>query len=213
MGLSLFALDASRELGEKIAASLGVSLARHEEREYENGEHKSRPLENVRGRDVYVIHSLYGEPTQTVNDKLVRLLFFIGALKDASAQRVTAVLPYLCYSRKDRRTEPRDPLSLRYLAAALECVGTDHVVTIDVHNVAAYENAFRIPADHLQAKNLFAEHFAGIVGDAPVAIVSPDIGGMKRVDAFCRAFERRVGREVRRAYLENAAATVSSRAK
>src|SRR5687767_14769017 len=117
MELTVFALNASRELGEKIAESLAVPLASHEEREYENGEHKARPLENVRGRDVYVIHSLYGDATQSVNDKLVRLLFFVGALKDASAGRVTAVLPYLCYARKDRRTQPRDPLSLRYLAS------------------------------------------------------------------------------------------------
>ena len=135
MDLALFALNASRELGE----------------------HKSRSLETVRGRDVYVIHSLYGEPSQSVNDKLVRLLFFIGSLKDASAARVTAAIPYLCYARKDRRTKPRDPLALRYLASALEAVGTDHVVTIDVHNVAAYENAFRISTDHLEARKAFAD--------------------------------------------------------
>ena len=202
MELTVFALNASRELGEKIAASLPVRLARHEEREYENGEHKARALENVRGRDVYVIHSLYGDPAQSVNDKVVRLLFFVGALKDASAGRVTAVLPYLCYARKDRRTKPRDPLSLRYLASALEAVGADHVVTLDVHNVAAYENAFRIPADHLEAKKLFVEHFAPLLGAAPVAVVSPDVGGMKRADAFCASLERGLGRTVSRAYLE-----------
>ncbi len=101
----LFALDASRAYGERVASALGVALASHEEREFEDGEHKARPLENVRGRDVYVIHSLYGEPGMSANDKLVRLLFFIGTLKDASAARVTAVCPYLAYARKDRRTQ------------------------------------------------------------------------------------------------------------
>jgi hypothetical protein len=70
--------------------------------------YKARPLENVHGEDVYVMQSLYGEPGLSANDKLCRLLFFIGALKDASAQRVTAVLPYLCYARKDRRSKTRD---------------------------------------------------------------------------------------------------------
>ena len=88
--LCLFALNASRPYGERVAAALGLTLAGHEEREFEDGEHKARPLENVRGRDVFVIHSLYGEPGMSANDKLVRLLFFIGALKDASAARVTA---------------------------------------------------------------------------------------------------------------------------
>jgi ribose-phosphate pyrophosphokinase len=114
----LFAPYASREFGLAVAAALETRLAHHEEREFEDGEHKIRPLENVRRCDVYVVHSLYGEPTHSVNDKLVRLLCFLGALKDASAERVTAVIPYLCYARKDRRSKPRDPLSR---ATSLAC--------------------------------------------------------------------------------------------
>ncbi|HSJ80246.1 MAG TPA: ribose-phosphate pyrophosphokinase-like domain-containing protein, partial [Thiobacillus sp.] len=149
--LCLFALDASRAYGERVATALGVALSSHEEREFEDGEHKARPLENVRGKDVYVIQSLYGEPGMSANDKLVRLLFFIGALKDASAGRVTAVCPYLAYSRKDRKTKSRDPVSSRYVAQLFEAVGSDRMVTLDVHNPAAYQNAFRIPAEHLEA--------------------------------------------------------------
>src|SRR6266446_6970117 len=104
--LRLFALQATTELGKGIAEALGQPLAAHEERDFEDGEHKSRPLENVRDADVYVVQSLHGGPTQSTNDKLCRLLFFIGALKDAGAARVTAVVPYLCYARKDRRTKP-----------------------------------------------------------------------------------------------------------
>ena len=95
MELKVFALNTSREFAEPIARALGTELADHEEREFEDGEHKSRPLENVRGRDVFVIQSLYGESEQSVNDKLVRLLFFLGALRDASAGRLSAVIPYL----------------------------------------------------------------------------------------------------------------------
>src|SRR5271166_474085 len=92
--LMLFALDASRAYGEAVARTLGIALSAHEEREFEDGEHKSRPLASVRDRDVYVIHSLYSDVGQSVNDKLARLLFFIGTLKDAAAGRVTAVVPY-----------------------------------------------------------------------------------------------------------------------
>ena len=77
------------------------------------------------------------------NDKLCRLLFFIGALKDAGAARVTAVVPYLCYARKDRRTKPNDPVTTRYIAGMFEAVGTDCIVTLEVHNPVAFENAFR----------------------------------------------------------------------
>ena len=94
--IKLFALNGSEVLGASIAAHLGSPLAAHEEREFEDGEHKVRPLEAVAGADVYVVHSLHGGPIQSANDKLCRLLFFIGALKDAGAERVTAVTPYLC---------------------------------------------------------------------------------------------------------------------
>ncbi len=97
--LQLFALNATADLGKAIADALGRPLSEHEEREFEDGEHKARPLEPVRGRDVYVIHSLHGGPSMSANDKLCRLLFFIGALKDAGAAHTTAVVPYLCYAR------------------------------------------------------------------------------------------------------------------
>jgi len=200
--LCLFALDASRAYGERVADALGLTLARHEEREFEDGEHKARPLENVRGRDVYVIHSLYGEPGISANDKLIRLLFFIGALKDASAARVTAVCPYLAYSRKDRRTKPRDPVGSRYVAQLFEAVGTDRMVTLDVHNLAAYQNAFRIPAEHLEARGLFVEWFAAQLQEDDVVVVSPDAGGVKRADAFRDSLARALVHPVGSAFME-----------
>jgi ribose-phosphate pyrophosphokinase len=182
--IRLFALSESRAFGEQVCEALGVRLAGHEERSFEDGEHKIRPLENVRGRDVFVIQSLYDSPEGSVNDKLVRFLFFLGALRDASAARVTAMVPYLCYARKDRKTKTRDPVTTRYVAQMLEAVGTDRIVTMDVHNLAAYQNAFRCRSDHLEARRLFAEHFAFLIGSAPAVVVSPDIGGVKRAEAF-----------------------------
>jgi len=201
-GIQLFALNESRELGARVAAALGQPLATHEERGFEDGEHKARPLQSVRGADVFVLQSLYGGPELSVNDKLCRLLFFIGALKDASARRVTAVLPYLCYARKDRKSKPRDPVTTRYVARLLESVGTDRVVTLDVHNLAAYQNAFRCAADHLDAMRLFVEHFVPLAARAEVTVVSPDLGGVKRAEEFRQALSRRLGREAGGAFLE-----------
>ncbi|MEQ6341560.1 MAG: ribose-phosphate pyrophosphokinase [Gammaproteobacteria bacterium] len=200
--ITLFALHASREFGERVSTHLGVPLSDHEEREFEDGEHKSRPLVNVRGRDVFVIQSLYSDLQQSVNDKLCRLLFFIGTLKDASAQRVTAIVPYLGYARKDRKSQSRDPVTSRYVASLFEAVGTDRVVTLDVHNLAAYQNAFRCHVDHLEARKLFVQYFAGLVQDAEVVVVSPDIGGIKRAEQFRQALSRALGKTISTAFLE-----------
>jgi ribose-phosphate pyrophosphokinase len=198
----IFALDATRKFGESVAARLGDSLSLHEEREFEDGEHKTRPLVNVRGRDVFVIQSLCGGGGQSVNDKLCRLLFFLGALRDASAARVTAVVPYLCYARKDRKSKPRDPVTSRYVAAMFEAVGTDGILALDVHNLAAFQNAWRIRADHLEASGLFVRHFAPLAGSDDVVVVSPDAGGVKRAEAFRQALNRALGRDIASAFVE-----------
>jgi ribose-phosphate pyrophosphokinase len=180
----VFALGSSRAFGEAVARALGVSLAPHEEREFADGEHKARPLCSVRDRDVYAIHSLHGDGTQSVNDKLVRLLFFVGALHDAAAARVTAVVPYLAYARKDQKSKSRDPVATRYVAGMFEAVGADRVVTLDVHNLAAFQNAFRCGCENLEAAPLLAARCAGLVGEDAVAVVSPDAGGIKRAERF-----------------------------
>jgi ribose-phosphate pyrophosphokinase len=203
----IFALNASRDFGEAVASALGTRLSAHEEREFEDGEHKSRPRVNVRDRDVFVIQSLYADPRQSVNDKLVRLLFFLGALRDASAARLTAVVPYLAYARKDARTQVRDPVSTRYVAQLIESVGTDRVVTLEVHNLAAFQNALRIRAEHLEATKLFVAHFAPLLQNEPdITVVSPDIGGMKRAERFRQALGRALGREPAIAFFEKARA-------
>lgn len=198
----LFALEGSRDLGGKVAKALGAPLADHEERSFEDGEHKARALTGVRGRDVYVLHSLYRDAERSVNDKLCQLLFFIGAIKDAGAARVTAVLPYLAYARKDRRTKTRDPVTSRYLAQLLEAVGTDCVAALEVHNRAAFDNAFRCRSEHLVADALFIEALRETVGDQPIAVVSPDAGGTKRVDRFRDAWEKATGARPPSAFLE-----------
>lgn len=196
----LFSLEAAS--GVRVASALGLPLARHEQREFEGGEHKTRPLENIRDRDVFLLCSLYGDAALSANDRLVRTLLFLGALRDAGARRLTAVLPYLCYTRKDRRTKARDPVSTRYIAAMLEAVGIDRILTVDVHNPAAYENAFRIPAEYLRAASLLARKLVERLGGGEPAVVSPDIGGIKRAEAFRALLERQLGRPVQQGFME-----------
>jgi ribose-phosphate pyrophosphokinase len=200
--VTVFSLASGRPLLERVCEHLGIAAGRHEERTFEDGEHKLRPLESVRGRDVYVVESLCGDEALSVDDKLVRLLFFIAALGDAGAGRVTAVAPYLCYARKDLRTRPRDPVTTRYVAALFEAVGTGRIVTVDVHNLAAYQNAFRIPSEHLTAAPALVDALAPLIGERPAVVVSPDAGGVKRADRFRQMLERRRGRPVTAAFVE-----------
>jgi ribose-phosphate pyrophosphokinase len=183
-------------LGTDVARALGRTLDEHEEREFEDGEHKARPLVSVRGADAYVLHSLHGDERASANDKLCQLLFFVGALKDAGAARVTAVVPYLCYARKDRKTKPRDPVTTRYVATLLEAVGVDRVAVLDVHNVAAFQNAFRVPTEHLEARGSFVQALVPLLDGDEAIVVSPDPGGAKRADALRQTLATALGREV-----------------
>ena len=199
--LQLFALKATSELGKAVAEVLGESLASHEEREFEDGEHKARPLDAVARKDVYVIQSLHGGPNMSANDKLCRLLFFIGALKDAGAARVTTLVPYLCYARKDRRTKPNDPVTTKYVAGMFESVGTDVIVTLEVHNPVAFENAFRCRTVTLTSTPLFVD-FASKLPREDLTVVSPDTGGAKRAEMLRETLEAACGRPVGKAFAD-----------
>ncbi len=202
--LCVFSLEAGAILGDAVARELGTERSAHEERDFSDGEHKLRPLEDVEGADVFVVQSLYGDNASSVDDKLIRLLFFIATLRDAGARRVTAVVPYLCYGRKDRRTKLRDPLSSRYLAGLFEAMGADAVVTLDAHNQAAFENAFRCRTLHLQAQPLFVDFAAGALQaeERPLVVASPDVGGVKRAEALRSALGERLQRPIGRAFVE-----------
>ena len=194
-GPLIFALPPSKALGR----ATGLPLAPFELRRFDDGEHKIRPLVSVRGCDVYVLCSLHGNGGESVNDRLCRLLFFAGAVRDAGADRITIVAPYLCYSRKDRRTNPRDPVTTRYVARMIESAGVDRVVTLDVHNRAAFENAFRVPTEHLESTPLFVAR-CRTLGER-LAIVSPDPGGFHRAEALRDTLESASGTPVELAML------------
>jgi ribose-phosphate pyrophosphokinase len=196
----LFALPPSEGLGRVVASHASLELSRLELREFDDGEYKVRPLASVRGHDVFVLCSLHGGAAESVNDRTCRALFFIGALCDAGAARVTLVAPYLAYSRKDRRTNPSDPVTSRYVAALVEAAGADRVMTLDVHNRAAFENAFRIPTEHLETTPLFVARCQAL-GEGPLAVVSPDPGGFHRAEALRDALELSTGTTVELAML------------
>jgi ribose-phosphate pyrophosphokinase len=200
--LALFSLAGTTEYAQRVAARLETPLSPVEERPFEDGEHKVRPLVGVDGSDCFVLHALHGDETQSVNDKLCRLLFFIATLKDHGAARVTAVLPYLCYARKDRRTQPYDPVTSRYVASLFESVGTDRAMVLEVHNEAAFENSFRCPTEHLSTADLFAGHFVTLARTNATVVVSPDAGGVKRAERFRQALEHRTGREIDSGFVE-----------
>ena len=201
-GPLLFALSDNYPLASRMAAYLGIQLSPHEFRKFEDGEHKARPLISVRDRDVYVLAGLWGGVEESVNDKLCRLLFFVGCLRDAAAARITAVVPYFGYARKDRKTKPRDPVTMRYVAQLFEAVAVDRVVALEIHSVAAYQNAFRCVTEHLDASALFADELVRLAGNDVLTVVSPDLGGGKRADQLHERLEAVLGREVGKAFME-----------
>jgi len=192
----IFDLDSSIAFGSIAVEAIGMTLSEHEEKDFPEGEHKIRSLVDVQNKRVFIIYSLYGEHQLTVNDKLCRLLFFIGSLKDAGASQVTVIAPYLCYSRKDRKTKSHDPITTQYVARLFEAMGTDGFVTLDVHNVQAFENAFRIPTIHLEAKTYVASYFAPLLKTQETVVLSPDSGGIKRAVAFARVLENQLKKPV-----------------
>lgn len=195
----IYSLDPQCPLATAVAAALEEPLARHEDRAFEDGEHKCRPLADPRGDDAYVLASLHGGPHDSPHDKLCRLLMFIATLRDHGAARVTAVVPYLAYARKDRRTKPFDPLSLRYVAQMFEAVGTDRVMALEPHDVASFENAFRCRTQPLGAHPAFDAVVDALVarpGSAALAVASPDPGGVKRSQLWREALEARLARPV-----------------
>ncbi|HVY79607.1 MAG TPA: ribose-phosphate diphosphokinase [Steroidobacteraceae bacterium] len=201
-GPRLFALSESRDLGVAIGHAAGLELAPLEERAFEEGEFKLRPLVSVRDRDVFVVQTLAGTPEVPVAQRFVRLLFLVFGLRDAGARRITAVVPYLAYARKDRRTQPRDPVTTRYVAQLLETTSLDRLLCLDVHNPAALDNAFRIHVDHFSATTLFVNHFAQRYASADVAVASPDVGGIKRVQVFRELLQAELQREVPILFIE-----------
>lgn len=196
---AILALEPGAAFADRVAAALGAERVPVEERVFEDGEVKVRPKAELRARHAVIVQSLDGGKDGVVHDRLCRVLFLAGALRDAGVARLSCVVPYLAYARKDRRTKPWDPLSLRYVAQMLEAVGVETLIALEVHDLAAFENAFRIPTVPLAMHRLFAARLAAELEGQDVVIVAPDPGGLKRAQLFQEMLEQQLGRPLGRA--------------
>jgi ribose-phosphate pyrophosphokinase len=174
--LKLFSGNANRELSKQIADYLGVPLSDISLGAFPDGEISCKINEDIRGRDVFLL-----QPTcPPVNDNLMQLLVMIDSCKRASAERITAVLPYFGYARQDRKDEGRVPITAKLVANLITRAGADRVLTMDLH-AAQIQGFFDVPVDHLYASPVLNEYFLGL--RLPVdqtVIVSPDEGSIKR---------------------------------
>jgi ribose-phosphate pyrophosphokinase len=174
--LVLFTGRGYPELAERIADRLDISLGRVYLTSFSGGEVYARYEQSIRGADVFIVQSL-GEP---VNQNLMELLVMIDAAKRASAESIVAVIPWLAYSRQDRKTKPREPITARLVASMLRVAGATRVMTMDLH-VGQIEGFFSTPVDHLTAMHTFVDHFSaqGFRDAEDAVVVAPDTGEAK----------------------------------
>src|SRR6202011_1432456 len=178
--MKIFTGNANPALAGKICASLGCPMGSAAVEPFSDGEIRLQILENVRGADVFVV-----QPTSTPVDRhLMELLLMMDALKRASAERITAVLPYYGHARQDRKDKPRMPISARLIANLIQTAGADRVLTLDLH-AAQIQGFFDVPVDHLFAAPVMIEYFDSI-GRRDMTVVSPDAGGVERARAFAK---------------------------
>ena len=178
--LMLFAGRSHPELAQRIADELGIELGAVELRTFANGELYCRYMESIRGADVFIVQS----PAVSPNEHLMELLVMINSAKLASAQRITAVMPWYPYSRQDKKSAPREPITAKLVADFLQVAGVDRVLTMDLH-AGQIQGFFDIPVDHMTALTLFSQYYhdQGIAGEDVVS-VSPDAGRAKMARRF-----------------------------
>ena len=174
--LMLFSGEGYPELADRIADRLDIELGDVDLQQFSGGEMYARYRESVRGADVFIVQSL-GQP---VNRNLMQLLIMIDAAKRASAKRITAVIPWYAYSRQDRKSKPREPITARLVANMIQVAGAERVMTMDLH-VGQIEGFFSFPVDHLTAMHTFVDHFveAGFRDADDAVVVAPDTGEVK----------------------------------
>ncbi len=179
---------ASQELGGKIAERLGVQLADAGLKTFADGEVYCRYEDSVRGADLFLIQSLCASEREglTPNDALMELLLMVHAAKHASAHRIIAVTPWYGYSRQDKKSAPREPISARLVAELLETAGTDRLVAMDLH-AGQVQGFFSKPVDHMTAMPLLTQHISDVFGhEDELVMIAPDAGRVKLVRSFAR---------------------------
>ena len=182
---------ASIELGAKIADNLGVEPTDAGLKTFSDGEVYCRYAESIRGADVFIVQSICGSEREglTVNDALMELLLMVHAAKHASAHRIIAVTPWFGYSRQDKKSAPREPISARLVAETLEVAGIDRLVTMDLH-AGQVQGFFSKPVDHMTAMPILTQYVQDrLRAEEDLVIIAPDAGRVKLV----RKFAQKVG--------------------
>jgi ribose-phosphate pyrophosphokinase len=176
--LDVFSGNANPELAKEIAEYLGIPMGKADVKRFSDGEVWVEIFDNVRGADVFVI-----QPTSSpANEHLMELLIMIDALRRASADRITAVIPYYGYARQERKVKPRTPISAKLVADLITAAGANRVLSVDLH-AGQIQGFFNIPFDHLYAKPVLLDYLQKNVID-DIVVVSPDAGGAERARAY-----------------------------
>ncbi len=191
--LMLFSGRANPALARDIAAGLGISPSPVDLKTFSSGEVYCRYEESIRGADVFLIQPMCGnaETGISANDALVELLMMIDAAVGASAHRVIAVTPWYGYSRQDKKSAPREPISARLVAHMLESAGADRVVAMDLH-ASQIQGMFKVPVDHMTAMMMLAQYFLELELGEELVVVAPDAGRVK----LNKKFASRIGADL-----------------
>jgi ribose-phosphate pyrophosphokinase len=176
--LKIFSGSSNLPLAEKIAHKLNMSLGLIELKRFSDGEIWVKYLENIRGSDIFIVQS-----TNSPSENLLELLIMVDAAKRASANRITAVIPYFGYSRQDRKDQPRVSITAKLVANLITVAGADRVITMDLH-AAQIQGFFDIPFDHLYGSSIFSGLFNDIKDN--LVVVSPDVGGIKIARSYAK---------------------------
>jgi ribose-phosphate pyrophosphokinase len=181
---------ASRQLGSRIAERLGVQLIDAGLKTFADGEVYCRYEESIRGADMFIVQSICGSEREglTPNDALMELLLMVHAAKHASAHRIIAVTPWYGYSRQDKKSAPREPISARLVAELLETAGIDRLVAMDLH-AGQLQGFFSRPVDHMTAMPILTQFVQDRLAGEDLVIIAPDAGRVKLV----RKFAQKVG--------------------
>ena len=190
--LMLFSGRSNPQLAVDIAGKLGVEVGPVTLKTFSNGEVYCRYEESIRGADVFIVQPTCSNPETgiTANDSLMELLFMIDAAVGASAHRVIAVTPWFGYSRQDKKSSPREPISARLVARMLEAAGADRVLTMDLH-AGQIQGFFQKPVDHMTALFMLTQYFTDL-GLPDLVVVAPDAGRVK----LNKKFASKVGAEL-----------------
>ena len=176
--MKIFSGSSNLPLAEKIAQKLNMPLGLVELKRFSDNEIWVKYLENIRGSDIFIIQS-----TNPPAENLLELLIMVDAAKRASAQRITAVIPYFGYSRQDRKDQPRVSITAKLVANLITVAGADRVITMDLH-AAQIQGFFDIPFDHLYGSSIFSGLFNDIKSN--LVVVSPDVGGIKIARSYAK---------------------------